>query len=292
MKNNSIRILILFLILVGGVSFSQDIQGPSPLENNAPIDLTKHIILGEELTYIASWAGFPAGSVKTRVWIDFKEIENTKVFLFEATLKTNDFVSLFYPVKNTLHSYTEANTGFSRIFTRKISEESYTANDRVDFIYDKKTALGEPDPEVVISMIRNNKVDKDSTRSIPGKLSDPLSFAWLVRGLNFDKIGSRKSILIGDRFATGIVTLTLLAEEKIYLPDLGEFDCYLIKPEASTYDSNQNLLKIEGNALIWIEKHTKIVLRAEADSPIGQASAVLTSYKNTHLDKYVITEKE
>lgn len=292
MKTVFLPLYFLFFIITCGVSFSLDIQGPAPLVDNAPVDLTKHILLGEELTYVASWTGFPAGSVKTRVWSDYKELEGTKVFMFQATLETNDFVSMFYSIKNTLLSYTEANTGFSRVFSRKISEEDYQANDRVDYNYNHKNALGEPSPELLISLLRNNKVDKEETRSIPGKISDPLSFAWLVRGLEFDKIGSRKSLLIGDRFATGIVTLTLLAKERIILPDIGKFDCYVIKPEASTYDSNQNLLKVEGNARIWVEINTKIVIRAEADSPIGQASAVLTAYKNTNLDKYKITDDE
>ena len=100
--------LILLIIVFCRISFSQDILGPTPLKDNPPINLVNHITLGEELSYIASWAGFPAGSIRTKVWRNFKEIDSKKVFLFEATLETNDFVSFFYPVKNTIHSFTEA----------------------------------------------------------------------------------------------------------------------------------------------------------------------------------------
>ncbi len=280
--------LILILILFCRISFAQDIQGPAPLTDNDPINLEDYIIPGEELGYTASWAGFPAGSIKTRVWKNFKKLDDVELYLFEANLETNDFVSLFYPIKNTLHSYAEAATGYSRIFTRKIKEQGYQANDRVDYDYTHKNVLGEPAPELNISVLHNNTVEKLPPRSIPGKMSDPLSFAWLLRGLNFDQIGTKKSVLISDRFGTGIVTLTLLAEERLTLPELGKFDCLVIKPEATTYDSNRNLLKIEGNARIWLEKHTRIILRAEAESPIGQASAVLTYYKGTNLDRYRI----
>lgn len=284
--------LIIVLLIICGVSRAQEVQGPSPLQNNPPLELTEYITLGEELDYIASWAGFPAGSIKTLVWKNLKEVASQECFLFEATIETNDFVSLFYPVKNTLHSYTEAATGYSRIFTRKIKEEDYQANDRVDYDYDNKNRLGEDYPVINISLIRNNTVEKLPPQSIPGKLSDPLSLAWLIRGLNFNKESSRTSMLISDRFGTGVITLTLISEEVIKLPELGRYDCYVIKPEASTYDSNQNFIKIEGNARIWIEKNTRIILRAEAESPIGQASAVLTSCKNTNLKEYAIPETE
>ncbi len=276
------------IIIFCRISFSQDILGPTPLKDNPPINLSDHIILGEELSYIASWAGFPAGSIRTKVWNNFKEIDSKKVYLFEATLETNDFVSFFYSVKNTIHSFTEAETGYSRVFIRKINEEDYQSNDRVDYYYNHKDALGDLSPEIAVSVIRNNTIEKLPIRKIPGKLSDPLSFAWLIRGLDFSKLGTRKSILISDRFGTGIVTLTLLSEDKLTIPGFGRFDCYVIKPEASTYESNQNLLKIEGNAKIWVEKNTRIILRAEAESPIGQASAVLTASKKTNLNKFRI----
>ena len=141
-------------------------------------------------------------------------------------------------------------------------------------------------------IIHNNTVDKLPPRRIPGMLSDPLGFAWMIRGLTFSTESPRQSILISDRFGTGIITLTLLREEKITLNGKDYFDSYVIKPEASTYDSNQNLLKIEGNATIWIEKHTKIILRAEAESPIGQVGAVLSTYTGTNLDKYLIPVTE
>ena len=292
-KTLSIRIkLTLLIILFCRISFAEDIQGPTPLNTNPPVDLSSHITPGEELTYIASWAGFPAGSIKTKVWKNLKKIDDTELFMFEAMIETNDFVSLFYPIKNTLHSYVEKKTGYSRIFTRKIKEEDYQANDRVDYYYQRKDVLGEPAPELVVSVIHNNTVDKLPPRRIPGMLSDPLGFAWMIRGLTFSTESPRQSILISDRFGTGIITLTLLREEKITLNGKDYFDSYVIKPEASTYDSNQNLLKIEGNATIWIEKHTKIILRAEAESPIGQVGAVLSTYTGTNLDKYLIPVTE
>ena len=278
--------MVLLIILFCKISFAEDIQGPTPLTSNPPVNLNSYIIPGEELTYIASWAGFPAGSIKTKVWKNLKQIDDTPLFMFEATIETNDFVSLFYPIKNTLHSYIETKTGYSRIFTRKIKEEDYQANDRVDYYYKSKDVLGDISPELVVSIIHNNTVEKLPPRPIPGMLSDPLGFAWMIRGLNFSLESPRQSVLISDRFGTGIVTLTLLREEQITLNGTDYFDCYVIKPEASTYDSNQNLLKIEGNATIWLEKHTRIIIRAEAESPIGQAGAVLSSYINTNLDRY------
>ena len=99
-------------------------------------------------------------------------------------------------------------------------------------------------------------------------------------------------MLIGDRFTTGIVTLTFEKEEILTIPHIGSFECLVIKPQASTYNSNQNLLKVEGNARIWLEKNSKIILRAEADLPIGKASAIITSYTNTDLDSYKLKLKE
>ncbi len=282
-----IVLLLILSLLLGSSSLpAKELQGPTPLRNNPPLDLSKFVTPGEALTYVASWAGFPAGSIKTKVWNTPKKIGSTELYLFEATIQTNDFVSTFYPVKNTLHSYAEITTGYSRIFTRKIKEQNYQANDRVDYYYEHKNALGEISPEIIISLIRNNSVEKLPAQSIPGFLSDPLTIAWLIRGLDFSKIGMKKSILISDRFGTGIITLTLISEEKITIPDLGVFDSLVIKPEASTYDSNQNLIKIEGDARIWIEKNTKIILRAEAESPIGLASAVLRTHNLAALERY------
>lgn len=278
-------IIFSYLILILS-TFSGELIGPLPLRDNPVLSLRTHINLGEELTYTASWEGFPAGNLHARVWPKLVNNDGTPLAMFELRIKSNDFISAFYPVNSQIRSYVEIDTGVSRVFSRKMREDDYRTNDVVVFDYASKDSMGNSTPKIDISLIRGNIQESQTSRNIPGRISDPLAFGWLIRALPIERVGDKAAVIICDRYATGIVSLTVLDEERIVVPYLGEFDCLLVRPEATTYSGKENLLQFKGEARFWVEKNTRIILKAESSLPIGKASAVLASYENCDLDKY------
>jgi hypothetical protein len=285
----SLLILLLF-INVPGVSYAEDagFVGPEPLRENRPVNLERLLMPGEKLTYIAKWSGFPAGEVTTYVWPRLREFDEHPVFMFEMMIESNDFISIFFPVRSQLRSLTDSTHGWSYLMRRRVHEGDYAGNDRVFFDYTHRNAEGRIEPQAQMAFIRAEEIEEAPPRSIPGYLCDPLGFAWYMRGIPLEKRGDMASVLIADRFATGLVSLQVTGNEVINIPGLGSFACVVIRPKATHYGGKGKLLDVEGQALFWLEKNTRILLRAEADVPVGQVGVTLIAHENTALADYAL----
>ena len=270
--------------IYGGDSF----VGPAPLRANRPVDLSRLLKPGEKLTYIAKWSGFPAGEITTRVWPRLREFDGHSCFMFEMNIESNDFISIFFPVRSQLRSLSDAAGGWSYLLRRRVHEGDYSGNDRVFFIYDRKAPDGRPAPQAQPAFIREQSTEETDPRDIPGHLCDPLGFAWYLRGIPLERRGDMASVLIADRFSTGIITLQVTGTETITIPGLGSYECIVVRPRATNYEGSQKLLNIEGQALLWLERNTRILLRAEADIPLGQVGVTLIDHEETRLAEFAI----
>lgn len=261
---------------------------PVALKSNAVVDLRSKVKLGEKLTYLAKWTGFPAGVLTARVWPSYMKLYGREVFMFELNLETNDFLSTFFPVSSSMKSYTEVANGRSLLFRRKVREGSYRANDRVIYDYLHLDKIGNSSPRMVVQEIGRGSLKQLSVIPLSGNVCDPLSLAWYMRILPLKKKGDSASVLIADRYSTGIVNFKVTDEELIDVPGVGRFECLVVSPEALDFESKQSLIETEGEATFWLEKNTLVLLRAEVQIPIGLAGALLASHENTDLDRYAL----
>lgn len=270
----------------GGGETPPPLVGPAPLRDNPPIDLRRVVHPGEKLIYIAKWSGFPGGYITTRVWPRMRTFDGRPVFMFEMTMETNDFLSVFYPVRTHIRSLADAELGWSYLFRRRVHEGEYTGNDRVLFEYNHLDEIGKLQPLARPALIRGDRVEELEPRSIPGHLCDPLALGWYLRAIPLEERGDMAAALIGDRFTTGVVSFSVTGRERIGIPGIGSFDCVVIRPQATTYDGKESLIKVDGVARFWLERHTRILLRAEADIPVGRVGVTLMAHEHTELAKY------
>lgn len=260
--------------------------GPEPMRSNPEVDLRKYVRTGEKLVYIAKWNGFPGGTITTTAWPVLRQFDRHPVFMFEMTMESNDFLTMFYSVRTSIRSLADAGGGWSYLFRRRVKEGDYQGNDRVIFDYDHVDELGKPQPRAEPALIRSELVEELTPRPIPGHLCDPLTLAWYMRSLNLNARGDMTTVLIGDRYGNGLVTLTVVGVEEVQVAGMGRFEALVVRPDATTYDGKESLIKSGGQVRFWLERHTRILLRAEADIPIGRAGVTLISQEQTELEKF------
>lgn len=256
--------------------------------SNPDIHLAKFVKVGEELRYQAKWRGLPAGSIRfsaKRKGV----VRGRPVFVFEMNCQSNDFMNAFYPVDTSVNSYVDAQNGRSYLMRRRISEYSRTYKDRVEFEYDSRLDNGLPDPVCKYSMIGTDGQEMASLpKPIAGNMQDNLSMVYYIRGLPLEKVGDSASFIVGGRTQPSIMTVEVVGEEDVEVPDLGVFSCLVVDPKGDGVNQSGSLIATRGAERVWIEKHTKIPVKlaAELPKPLGGALAYLVAAENSDLMKY------
>lgn len=182
-----------------------------------PLD---RIQVGERLSFHGRWLGIPVG----KGWIEVKaltELRGRPVYQIEAEGHSNKFLSTFYPVRDILRSYVDAET-LRPLQSEKFQREGhYRAEEIVTFDYERLTAT--------YRSLLNGSVKEVA---IPADVHDLLSaFYWL----RLQPVNPAHSLF-----------LNIYSDEKIYRTELqplktvtlellwrGTFPCLLIEPLAT-----------------------------------------------------------
>lgn len=258
--------------------------------SNPDIPLNRFVQPGEELKYQAKWRGLPAGNVR----ISAKRlgvIKGRAVFVFELNAESNDFLGSFYPVNTSANSYVDAANGRSYLIRRRIAERNRNYKDRLEFKYDSRSPDGLPDPVLKYSMVGKDGLEEASRPvPIPGNMQDLVSAIYYIRGINLQKVGDSFSFLVGGRQQPGIMTVNVVGEERLAIPEIGTFDCLIVEPFGDGTNISGNLVASRGSERIWLEKHTRIPVKLEAElpQPLGTIIATLVKADNTHLLRFAV----
>ena len=203
--------------------------------------------------------GIPVGSG----WIEVKEIvevEGRKAYHIEIQGHTNDVLSAFYPIHDTVHSYLDVESLQPLRFEKQQREGHYRADEAVTFDHTAHRAS-------------YHSLLNGSTKEIPL----PPDFQDLVSALYWFRAQPLKP--------HEILSLQLYTDEKIYetavqvkevlsleLLKRGTFRCVVIEPKASF----KGLLVKRGRlwAYLTADEH-RIPLLVKATTPWGQMSAVI-----------------
>ncbi len=179
-----------------------------------------HPRVGERLSFHGRWLGIPVG----HGWIEVNgltEAEGLQAYTVEAQIHSNDFLSTFYPIHDTLRSTIEATT-FRPLRVEKYQREGhYRADEIVTFDYERLVAT--------YRSLLNQSVKEVS---ISPYVHDLLSAFYWLRAHSLD--------------LTTPTSLELYSDEKIYRVDFapvmtlrlelrrrGTFPCVLIEPKAN-----------------------------------------------------------
>lgn len=259
--------------------------------SNPDVQLDRYVQPGEELRFQARWRGLPAGNVRLaakRLGV----IKGRPVLVFELNAESNDFLNAFYPVNTNANSYADVNTGRSYLIRRRISERNRNYKDRLEFKYDFRLPNGLPDPICQYSLVGDSGQEEAAQPvPIPGNMQDMVSAIYYIRGLDLKKPGDSCRILIGGRKQPGIMTLQVVGEERIKVPNFGAFDCLVVEPNGDGTNISSNLIAARGSERFWLEKHTRIPIAfsAELPAPLGTIVATLVSAKNSPVARYAVT---
>ena len=239
-----------------------------------PVKLTE----GERLTYKVKWEAVDAGLATLTV----KRKEQLgpggpEVWNIQCRTRSNAFVSMFYEVRDDIKTFLDAKEGFTRLFDMNKNEGSTHNVEHIEFDYDK-----------AVANYTKTNVDKDTgkdkvkakTIALPGKVHDPLSCLYYIRGLDL-KVGGEYKLTVNTSKKNWVLTLRVVRREEQFIEGIGKVNALVIEPEAQF----QGIFVRKGKMTVWVEEQTKVALMVKAAVPIGSASAVLVNAENSPLSK-------
>lgn len=215
--------------------------------------------LGERLSFHGRWLGIPVG----HGWIEVKELvelEGRKTYHIEAQGHSNDVLSTFYPIHDTIHSYLDVETLQPLRFEKYQREGRYRAQEVVTFDYTKGIAT--------YRSLLNQSV-KDIP--LPERVQDLISAFYWLRAQPLRP----NSALTLDVYTDEKIYRTTMVIKPLVLLELlkrGTFRCLVIEPQASF----QGLLVKRGRLWAYLTADAqRLPLLVRATTPWGPMSAVI-----------------
>jgi len=229
---------------------------------------------GERLTYQIKWGVVDAGqAVMTVKRKEPYGAGGPEVWNVQCETRSNAFMSMFYEVKDDIKTLIDAKEGFSRSFDMKKNEGSFHGSEEIKFDYDKNLAN--------YTRIKKGSAG-DEVRSriipLPGKVHDPLSCLYFIRGLDL-KAGVDQKLTVNTDKKNWVLTLKVLRTDDYYQDKFGNLKALVVEPESQF----QGVFVRKGKMTVWLEEKTKIPLMMKVGVPIGSATATLIKAEGTAL---------
>ena len=215
--------------------------------------------VGERLTYELSWGIVSAGTAVLEI-AERKTLGGRAVVKAIHTARSNDFVSVFYPVNNRVESLLdeEAHYPYRLLFNRR---EGKRKND-IEVLFDQAA--------------HRATVTKDGnaeTLDIPARVQDTLSIIYFFRTLPAITIGSSTFVDVHHDKKNYRLELRVEGMEKVRGP-LGEFDTIRILAIMPF----KGLFLNEGNIRVWVTNDAaRVPVLMKAKVIIGSVTATLSS---------------
>jgi hypothetical protein len=251
----------LFYIVLTAALFFTNKNCVSQASGGAP-ELPFHV--GEKMTFQVKWLSVVAGDATIELLPqESLKGEDSNHFLF--TVRTSEFVDMFYKVRDRIESYTDANMTHSLLYTESHRGKS-RKNASVDFDWLKQEA-------------QYYKKDESNKRPpvaiVPGTF-DPLSvfFAFRLCDLN-----EKSEIILpatdGKKMVLGKVNV--IKKEVIKVNGIS-YDTFLVEPELGDLGGVFEKSK-EAKLQIWVTAdNRRIPVRMKSKVAVGSFIAELTSY--------------
>jgi uncharacterized protein DUF3108 len=224
-----------------------------------------HFKVGERLTYSLSWGVISAGSAVLEI-ADRQTRAGRPVVKLVHTARSNEFISVFYPVNNRVESLLDEEAGYPHhlLFKRR---EGRRKND-IEVVFDQSA--------------HRATVTKDGiteTMEVPPGVQDTLSVIYFARTLPTLEIGSSTFIHVNHDKKNYRLELRIEGAERIKGP-LGEFDAIRILAIMPF----RGLFMNEGNIRVWVTTDAaRIPVLMRAKVLIGSVSATLTRVEGVTL---------
>ncbi|MDM8538260.1 DUF3108 domain-containing protein, partial [Desulfobacterales bacterium HSG17] len=218
---------------------------------------------GEKLTYELRWGVIPAGTATLEV-LPFKIVNNMDAYHFVVTAESNDFVDIFYKVRDRIDAYADINMTRSVLYQKKQREGRSKRDILVKFNWENNTAN-----------YSNFGESRDPITLMPGTF-DPLSAFYFTRFSELkDNMLIQRPITDGKKNVMGKVNV--IGKETIKVGDK-EYETFLIEPELKhikgVFEKSKNA-KIQ----IWVSADNRqIPVRIKSEVVVGSFVGELVSF--------------
>jgi hypothetical protein len=216
---------------------------------------------GERLVFEVKWAFIPAGEAVLEIF-PIETIDGVKSYHFVMSVKTYEFVDLFYKVRDRIESYTDVGMTHSILY-KKRSKGKANKDVVVKFDWEKEEAL------------YSDFGEKRDPISIFSGSFDPLSVFYAFRWHDLKENREiQTAVTDGDISVMGKVKV--IKREKITVPT-GEYDTFLVEPDLKHIGG---VFKQSKNAKlqIWVTSdHRHIPIKIKSKVKVGSFVAELVS---------------
>ena len=211
--------------------------------------------VGEDLYYSAGFRLFPAGNAILSLKSD--SLNGKLTYLLSTSVKTNSFLDNFYEVRDEIQSWLHTENLSLKKTIQTIREGSYH-RDHQSIIQGDSIAIS------------GNEI-----RNIPGKVYDPVSFVYYLRGLDLS-LGDSYKFYSYNRKNIREVIVNITEEETVHV-SAGTFNCLKIEPVSG--DGNP-LLKNNGQMRVWLSDDSlRLPVKIEQKTNIGTMVMKLKTIK-------------
>lgn len=214
--------------------------------------------LGERLEFSVKYGRLPAGSAVMEI-SDTATSDDHLCYRVVSTASSNDFVSVFYKVRDTVETYIDIPGIFPRKFIKHLREGNY----RMDRI-------------TTFDQRRHLAITGNDTVPTYKFVQDPLSSLYYLRT---QQLIPGKDVLIDNHTdkKNYLLKVIIYRKERIEVP-AGTFDCVVIEPVMRA----EGIFKAKGRIWIWLtddEYKMPVMMKSEVYF-LGSVSAQLSSYRH------------
>jgi len=208
---------------------------------------------GERYFYEIRWGAIPAGQAELAVR-PVTDVEGVPAWHFQLTVRTNEFVDVFYKVRDKIDAYADLSLNESLLYRKSQKEGRFLREEVVSF-----------DRENNLARYSNNGEKIAPILLMPGTI-DPLTAAFFIRTQTLlENLDIIKPITDGKKNVTGVARV--LNREQLVVGGI-TYDTYRVEPDLRdvggvfekskksritlwfTADSRHLLVKIEGKVIV------------------------------------------
>ena len=266
-------ILLAGLMLTGcasGIRFTSDEQ-PAEYsfydddldgDNGAKKPIT-NLLAGEKLTYDVSWIGIAVGQLILENH-GLEVINQEEAYHLTFTTISNEFLSNFFKIEDTVHTWISREGGYPVRFEKIIKEGHYGRHEVIEYDQESRTA----------TYSREDKKDrKPRTMDIPPNVQDILSMVYWLRRQPMG-LGKQLKVDVNADEKNWKVEVEVIEKGLFETEPIGKVKAFIMRPSAT----HEGKALKKGELLAWITvDRRRIPLAFEVETPIfGSAVAVLS----------------
>jgi hypothetical protein len=224
---------------------------------------------GEQLNFAVYWSFVPAGEAILEI-LPNENKGGVNCFHFRATARTNDYVDVFYMVRDRIDSYTDDTMSRAVLFQKR-QEGRHKRDAVVDFDWQKNEAY------------YSNFGEKSAPVSIWPGTFDPLSIFYAFRVQELEE-GKEIRCPVTDGKKALMARARVVRREKIRCGGK-EYETFLVEPEmkdvAGVFEK-----AAKATLQIWVTAdHDRIPVKIKSAVKVGSFVAELTSWKKGGTDR-------